>query len=303
MGVIFEQRLWVISGKGGVGKSTVTAALAVASARQGRKTLVCEINVKERVSAFLHKPAVGPEVKQLDENLWAVNVRPEEAMREYALMIVKFERVYKTVFENRMVKYFLRFIPSLQELVLLGKVLFHLQEKNADGSYKWDRVIMDAPATGHAITFLNVPQVILETVPAGQMQNEARKMRDLLVDPRTTAAVLVTLPEEMPVNETVDLYQAMTTQLHVTPRAVILNQFVEDRFGPGDEGAVPPSLRELVHEHGIREGLSEAAKARLLKELSLPVITVPRMFGMSMGPETVDQVATALQPLWSEGAS
>ena len=88
-------------------------------------------------------------------------------MREYALMILRFESIYSAVFENRLVRYFLRFIPSLQELVLLGKILFHLQEKRPDGSWRFDRIVIDAPATGHAITFLSVPQVIIDTVPPG----------------------------------------------------------------------------------------------------------------------------------------
>ncbi|MBX5483388.1 MAG: ArsA family ATPase [Myxococcaceae bacterium] len=303
MGVLSEQRLWVVSGKGGVGKSTVTAALALASARQGHRTLVCEINVQERISAFLERPEVGPEIRQLDPNLFAVNVRPEEAMREYALMIVRFERVYRTVFENRLVKYFLRFIPSLQELVLLGKVLFHLQEKTADGRWKWDRIIMDAPATGHAITFLNVPQVILDTVPPGPMATQAERMRDLLTDPQTTAAILVTLPEEMPVNETVDLYRAMGRQLQIHPRAVVLNMYVGDRFGAGDLEQVPASLRDLVRDHMCREELSAKARARLEAELELPVIAVPRLFDRSIGRRTMETVAGHLSPLWEGSAS
>ncbi|MHB8879740.1 MAG: ArsA family ATPase, partial [Myxococcaceae bacterium] len=209
MAVLTDKRLLIVSGNGGVGKSTVAAALAVASARAGLRTLVCEVNAKERVTVFLGKPEVGPAIGLLEENLWAIDIRPNEAMREYALMILKFESVYNAVFENRLVRYFLRFIPSLQELVMLGKILFHLQEKRADGSWRFERIVVDAPATGHAISFLSVPQVILDTVPPGPMSHEAKKMRDLLVDPAISAAVLVSLPEEMPVNETIDLRAAL----------------------------------------------------------------------------------------------
>ena len=113
----------IVTGKGGVGKSTLAAALALESAREGRRTLVCEVNTKERVTPLLGKPTRRGRVTLLEENLWAVNVRPHEAMREYALMILRFESIYSAVFENRLVRYFLRFIPSLQELVMLGKIL------------------------------------------------------------------------------------------------------------------------------------------------------------------------------------
>lgn len=302
MGVLSEQRLWVVSGKGGVGKSTVSAALALASARLGQRTLVCEINVTERISGFLGKPPVGPEMRELEKNLWVVNVQPAEAMREYALMMLRFQSVYRAVFENRFVKYFLRFIPSLQELVILGKILFHLQEKDANGRWKWDRIIMDAPATGHAISFLNVPQVLLDTVPPGPMQREAQKMRDLLVDPKTTAAVLVALPEEMPVNETIELNRALAGQLRINPRAVVLNMYVQDRFTVEDSEKVPGALREVVHDHATREALSRDAKVRLERELGLPVYTVPRMFETGSTRAMLDVVADTLKPLWEPGA-
>jgi anion-transporting ArsA/GET3 family ATPase len=200
-----DKRLVIVTGKGGVGKTTVSAAIALQSAREGRRTLVCEVNTTERVTQLLGRAQVGHEVTGIEENLWAVNVRPAEAMREYALMILKFESLYSAVFENKAVQYFLRFIPSLQELVLLGKILYHLKEKLPDGRWRFERIIIDAPATGHAVTFFSVPQVLVDTLPAGTMAGEATWMRDFLVDPKVTTVVLVSLPEELPVNETLEL--------------------------------------------------------------------------------------------------
>jgi anion-transporting ArsA/GET3 family ATPase len=301
MGVLTEQRLWVVSGKGGVGKSTISAALALASAKAGRRTLACEINVKERISVFLQRPEVGPHVTEIDPNLWLVNVQPQEAMREYALMVLKFQTIYKAVFENRVVRYFLRFVPSLQELVILGKILFHLQERAPDGRYRWDRVVMDAPATGHALSFLSVPQVLLDTVPAGPMAREAEKMRDLLVDPSVTAPLLVSLPEEMPINETLELHHALSSQVRMKPVALVLNMFVPDRFQPGDADLVPPSLRPIVQYHQTREELSAFASDRLERELALPVVPVPRMYEPRVTRAMIERVGQRLAPLWEAG--
>lgn len=290
-----DKRLVIVTGKGGVGKTTVAAALAISSAREGKRTLVCEVNTKERVTQLLGKAEAGPEVTSLEENLWAVNVRPQEALREYALMVLKFESIYSAVFENRVVQYFLRFIPSLQELVLLGKILYHLKEKRPDGSFRFDRIIIDAPATGHAITFLSVPQVILDTVPPGAMATDAAWMRDFLVDPRTTAAVLVSLPEELPVNETLELHQALTTRVKLSPQLVVLNGAIPSRFDAADlDSKVSPTAQAVMRAHQLRASLTERSKATLAT-LGLPIVTVPRVFGGEFGRQAIEQVAQHLR--------
>ena len=285
-----DKRLIVVTGKGGVGKTTIAAALAVQSAREGKRTLVCEVNTRERISQLLGKPEVGAEVTALDENLWAVDVRPQEAMREYALMLLKFESVYNAVFENRVVRYFLRFIPSLQELVLLGKILFHLKEKRPDGSWRFDRIIIDAPATGHAITFFSVPQVIIDTVPPGAMSSDAAWMRDFLIDRATTAVVLVSLPEEMPVNETLELHDALTTRVKMHPRLVVLNGFISRRFEAGDGDGVWAGLADVVRSHETRAQMSVDSQQKLAS-LKLPLITVPRLNVPDFDRKAIDAVA------------
>ena len=133
MDALLDRRLLVVTGKGGTGKSTLSAALALIGARQGKKVLVCEVVARERVSDFFGKPPSGPQIRELMPNLYSVHVRPREAMREYALMTLRYRAIYTAVFENRVVRYFLDAAPSLAEIVMLGKVWWHAAREEERG--------------------------------------------------------------------------------------------------------------------------------------------------------------------------
>ncbi len=286
-------RLLVITGKGGAGKSTVSAALALAFARSGRRTLLCEVNSGGRATALLGHPQAGPEVTKLEGELWSVDVRPAEAMREYVLQRVRIERVYRAVFENPLVRAFLRFIPSLAETVMLGKILWHLRE--AEGPRpRWDIVVVDAPATGHALTFLGVPQVLLDTLPPGTMADEATWMRDLLVDASVTKALVVALPEELPILESLELASGLRA-LHLALAAVVLNQATEPRFLPEELTALAslPRLEALAQAHAEQAERTREATARL-STLGAPVLALPRLYAKAMDRAAVEGLGTRL---------
>src|SRR5437868_12534727 len=186
---LLDRRLLVVTGKGGTGKSMLSAALALASARLGKKVLVCEVVARERVSDFFGKPPSGPQIRELAPNLYSVHVRPREAMREYALMTLKYETLYKIAFENPAARYFLAAAPSLAEIVMLGKVWWHAAHDTERGRPRWDLVILDAPATGHGLTLLTVPDVFLAIVSEGPLARDMRDMQALLKDPDRKSVV------------------------------------------------------------------------------------------------------------------
>jgi anion-transporting ArsA/GET3 family ATPase len=237
MPALLDRRLVVVTGKGGTGKSTMSAAVALAAARRGRRVLVCEVVAKERVADFFGKPASGPQIRELLPNLYSVHVRPREAMREYALMTLKYETLYKLAFENPAARYFLAAAPSLAEIVMLGKVWWHATQETERGRPRWDLVVLDAPATGHGLTFLTVPETFLRLVSEGPLARDMRSMMSLLADPAKCSICIVTLPEEMPANEAIELDRALR-QHHFPAGPLFLNGVFASRFTPQEVAAV-----------------------------------------------------------------
>ena len=228
--MLLSKRLIVLGGKGGVGRTTVGAALAVALARKGRRVLLAQTNAKERLSKLLGSGPVGPDVTRVRDNLWAVNMNPNAALREYGIMVLRYETVYKAVLENRMVKYFVHAIPGLDEYSMLGKAWYHTTEEQALGEPRFHTVILDGPATGHLVSLLRIPQAILSAVPDSPLVRDARLAQELLTDPVRTAVVLVTLAEDLPVNEVTELFHKVKSELRMTAERLVVNQVWSDRF-------------------------------------------------------------------------
>lgn len=307
---LFEKRLLLVLGKGGVGRSTVAAALASTAARKGRRTLLYETNAKDRYSQFFDTTEVGLEPKLMRPNLYALNTNPTAALREYGMMVLRFERVYNLVFENRLVKYFLRAIPGLDDYALLGKAWYHTTETKR-GKNVWDTLVFDMPASGHAVSMLKIPSVILDTVPEGPLTRDARKLQDLLLDKRRTAIVMVTLAEEMPANESQEVTEILRDELGLDVTHLIINQVHPDHFPDQSPAAqvlsalenANPALddRELaaLATHGAlgrnRRQLNERYLAVLAQAFNLPTAQLPLLFTPALGPDNIDFLARVLE--------
>ena len=294
MSGLLDRRLLLVTGKGGVGKSTVAASLALRLASAGLRTLLCEVNADRRLGRMLGHPEVGPDVTSVEPNLSMVDLEPDASMREYVLSKIRLERVYRAVFENRMVRYFLRFIPALAETVMLGKVMWHLRQwPDAPGGF--DRIVLDLPATGHALTLLGVPHSLVSALPSGPMSTEAGWMLELLTDPAVTSAVLVSLPEELPVNETLELSQALRNRLRVRVGAVVVNQAVQSRFGHADLSALAgrPGLTELVQAYEEDARRTEESVERL-HAIDAPLLQLPRLVVPQLGRGELESLGDAL---------
>jgi anion-transporting ArsA/GET3 family ATPase len=297
---LLDRKLLVLTGKGGTGKSTLSAALALAAASRGKRVLVCEVTARERVSELLGSAPAGTELRQLRPNLWAVHVRPREAMREYGIMTLRSETLYNLVFERKVVRYFLKAAPSLAEITMLGKVCWHAaKDLDERGKPRWDLVILDAPATGHGLTLLSVPEVFLGLVSEGPLATDMLWMQALLRDPVRTAVCVCALPEEMPVNEAIELRAALAQ--HKLPLGpVFLNSVFSTRFTKAERSSVAmagPLLAaagEAVDGHEARAELTVRYREVLRKALPDPIVEVPHQFDRQFGVAALERIGRAI---------
>ncbi len=301
MSTLGDKRFVLVTGKGGVGKTTLCAAEALALAAQGKRVLVAMCNAKERLGVMLGVPEIGPEVTAVAPGVWAVNMLPEKALEEYGILVLRSRALYKTLFDNAYVRKFLRAVPGMQEWSMLGKAWWHTTEKLPDGSFKYDVVILDAPATGHGLDMLRVPKVIIDVVPPGLLRRDAERAWALFQDPETSAIVLVTLPEEMPTTETIELARALT-EMGLPIARVVVNAVLPPLFSRDERAALEALPRLDVRESGddalaaardraTRERVQAESIQRLSSSLPVQPVFLPMLFTDAANPEAIRELA------------
>jgi anion-transporting ArsA/GET3 family ATPase len=302
-----DRRFIFVTGKGGVGKTTVSAAMARALASRGKRVLVAMCNARERMSAMFGTPPVGPEIVQVAANVWAVNIEPEHAFREYGRMVLKVPGLYRVVFHNKYIRSFLPAVPGLAEWAMLGKAWFHTTEVDAHGRHRFDVVLLDAPATGHGIDMLRVPKVIVEIVPPGILRRDAERAWRMFTDSRQSAVVVVTLPEELPVTETLELIRNVDDHLRLPLGAVVVNGLMPALFSADeaenlaravDPNAEPGALSEggrgilTAARRAAEERAQAASQTRLYAGTNLPRIVLPYLFEDAATPAAIERLST-----------
>jgi anion-transporting ArsA/GET3 family ATPase len=304
MSTLGDKRFVLVTGKGGVGKTTVCAAEALSLAAQGKRVLVAMCNAKERLSTMLGSAPVGPTVSEVAPNVWAVNIVPEQALAEYGALVLHSRIAYKALFENRVVKSFLRAVPGMQEWAMLGKAWWHTTETRPGGSPKYDVVILDAPATGHGIDMLRVPKVILDVVPTGLLRRDAERAWQLFQDEKSTAIVVVTLPEEMPTTETIELAGALS-ELGLRVGRIVVNCVLPRLFSdaehallealPEQDSRAPKSAAERVvyeaKDRAAREHVQAESLQRLMRALPVKPAFLPLLFEDAANPAALRELA------------
>jgi len=301
---VLQSRLLLVTGKGGTGKTTLSATVGRLSAQRGRRTIVCEIDTFRPALTSVLGREPGYEPTRVAPNLDICNVTWREALVEWLGDTVPGKRIVKAILDNRVVQPFLEATPGLRETVILSRVVKLCEQ--------YDQVVVDMPASGHAISLLGVPGVAMNLMRAGPIRDRAQQIKARL-SRRDTALVIVALPEEMVVNETVELWERLHQEVPQLQRPmVVLNRSAVpslsadetallERLDGDTELAGVAEARELLiagrWEAGLERGTAEALE-RLGAEFGSNVVHFSRLGalgGFDGGPERiVQQLAAAL---------
>jgi anion-transporting ArsA/GET3 family ATPase len=295
---LLDKRLVIVTGKGGVGKSTIALALGLAAAQQGRRTIVCEVSSQEHASHVFHRAEVGFHEVEMADNLWAISIDPDEAMREYVLLQLKVRAMRDLLFRSRIFTYLAAATPGLRELVTIGKIWEVAQpDRKVKRGRNYDLVIVDAPATGAGVGFLQTPRTFANIARVGPIKAQAQALEAFIVNHRKTGVAIVALPEEMPVNETVTLERQLTEEVDVAVDRVYMNGLYPERFSADEverladasgkaDGPLRASYRAALSQ-SRRAAAQREQLARLVELVTSPVRTLPFIFAPTLDVEQI----------------
>ncbi len=306
---LLDHRLLFVTGKGGVGKTTVSSALALFAAQQGKKVLLCEIDGKGDVAGFLESPATAFKEREVSPGLFAMTMDTEASMKEYLRINLRLPLAGRIGPIAKAFDFLASAAPGVREILTVGKVCYEVRERN------YDLVVVDAPASGHIIGQLAAPQAVNSLVKVGLIRSQTDWMLEILSDHEITGLVAVCTPEEMPVTETIELAERVKNETTVALSAVVVNRVLPELFGTAEE-----AVFDALDEPGVRDELDrlaggdsgpvlEAARLavtlrrsrashleRLRQEIdpTVPLLYLPYLFTRTHGLRTTKQTAASL---------
>jgi anion-transporting ArsA/GET3 family ATPase len=301
---LLDKRLVFVTGKGGVGKSTVAAVLGMLGARRGLRTVVAELSGQDRIQRLFEHGGEYFEEVEVAPDLFTISVDPDHAMDEY--LRVKVGAVGHMLGSSRLFHAFTMATPGMRELLSIGKVWELSQpQRRTEAAVPYDLVICDAPATGHGVGLLRTPRTFAEIARVGPIAHQGRQIAETIANRKFTGVVAVATPEEMPVNETLSLSDSLAED-GLGLDLVVLNALYPMRFDGDEVRQLTAALRRArspLSRSALGAALSEHARAetqrgqerRLRGALDGRLVALPYLFADHLGPEEVEELVDALE--------
>ncbi len=296
-----NRRLIFVMGKGGVGKSTIASAISKRAAKRGKRVLLVGIDSTRQIETFFNSPIITREISQLKERLFGVYLDRQQVLDQWVKRIIKLKPLYNQIMQSMPYKYVSAVAPGFRELLIFNAI-FEYEKDTLRGkkSPRFDLIVVDCPATGHGMSFLEIPRTAIKGFTFGPMNKLARQIDSMLSDHKKTAVLLVSLAEEMPANETVMLYNKMVSRLEFDIGAVVINcvyprlfsdHKIAEMHDSMDENKlhgtietvlgdhVPPRVAELLMNSASfqlsRQGLNDKYLNMIKKHISTPSRVIP----------------------------
>jgi hypothetical protein len=310
---LLDPRLLIVTGKGGTGKTTVVAALALTAAERGRRVLVVETGREEHVPRLLAPKSepVGYAGREIRAGLWAMRVDPYQALAEYLGLQLRMPALVSRILRYRGFRQLMNASPGWRDLITLGKVWHLEQQRTEKGEPRYDLLLVDAPATGHGLTFLDVPRVVVSALRAGPLRRHAGWVEEMLRDPTATLLLPVALAEELPARETIELVGRIRQGVGVPIDRVVINAVPERPF-PEDIADLDQRLARIPEDRVLaglppapviatcashlrsRYELNRRYVEKIARESGLPTLILPFIRGGIRGPRDLEVLAGAL---------
>lgn len=302
---LLDRELLLVTGKGGVGKSTVTAILARAAAARGKKVLLVEFESISRVAPLFNTHAIGPEPRQVAPHIWAQSLSAMDSLRYFAIRQLKVPALVHLALRNKAVEGFFRASPAVRPALFLYQLWTTVEEHGPRGDHHWNLVICDLPTSGFVAGMYAIPNMLSGVFRTGPLAGYAQGMRTLLADPARTGLTLVTLPEDMPVVETLELRALLLARHGVEAAAVILNAVMPRSI---DADVLDALGRAADHDPGLdawrlsadriagRRAKALSAAHRLRETLPpRTLLSLPWRFDRELHLQAIDELAAAIR--------